>query len=159
MREIGEVENYYKENKDNVLFRYTLSDAWHIPVQTIIVINKEKDNCLYCDEDSEVKYISIEKNIIEKLFSIIDKNNGLFKIKNIEEPLVLDGCINDLYFSNLKSNKKIVTSNLWAYVDDENAPENAKLVINVFNEISDLLNKYDINISLDLPDDFIDEDE
>lgn len=124
----------------------------HETVQDVIILDAKENNIIYFTVDNKVNYFTMKDNDKKKILDIIN-NDKLLKIKDIPEPFVLDGCVNIFYFSNLKVRTKISTSNICSYIEDEKAPSNAKMLIDTFDKISSILNGYDINIYLDIPED------
>jgi hypothetical protein len=125
----------------DLMFEYSLEDAEMFPIQKVSIYNKEKDNVIFEDRVITIK----EKDLI----SIIDilNNNLIYKIDKIKMPDILDGSYNKFYFSNGIYSNTIDCYNIWYYRDNDEY-EDVKIIINVFNNISNILKKYGIKLSL-----------
>lgn len=153
-----DIEEIFSGNKENVLFYYSLKDAWNCSIQNILLVNKDVDNLFYVGEENEINKVTISKEDLNKVVDIIS-NSGILKIKKFKEPFVFDGYFNDFYFSNLEYSNEIGTSNLSYYIDDDNAPKEAKLLISLFYEIASILKKYNIEFNLEELDENFEDDE
>jgi hypothetical protein len=150
--------NEYKKNYNSkymdLIFEYNLCDAWMFPIQELSIYNRETDNVVFVNDDDidenteeEEKIITIKKDDLKSIKDILTNNNLIYKIDKIKMPDILDGSYNKFYFSNDKETNCIECYNIWYYLDNDES-EDAKVLINVFNEISNILKKYGIKLSL-----------
>lgn len=153
-----DIKEIFSENKENVLFYYRLKDAWRCNIQNILLFNKDVDNLFYVVEENKINKVTISKEDLNKVIDIIS-NSRILKIKKFKEPFVFDGYINEFYFSNLENNNEIDTSNLSYYIDDDNDSKESKILINVFNEIANIFQKYNIDLFLEESNEYFEDDE
>jgi hypothetical protein len=142
-----------KKDKD-LIFEYNLCDAWMFPIQELSIYNRESNNVVFvCDDDieenteEEEKIITIKKDDLKSIMDILTNNNLIYKIDKIKMPKILDGSYYEFYFNNFKETNSINCYNIWYYLDNEGTA-NEKILLNVFKEISNVLKKYGINLSL-----------
>lgn len=134
----------------NKIFEYTRKDSYGIEICKMIIRYCEEDNVEFISYENEEEsgIYTIDKEDLNDIFSIIDDNTDLFDIENVEEPPVFDGFINEFYFSNLKQDITIKASNLDYYVMEMNIPDEAALLLEIFEDISEILERNDIELTL-----------
>ena len=87
----------------NILFKYTLYDAWWQKYSSIEILDKPDNNVILVKND-EKTIISVNKEFIEKIKDTIKKFNKLKEVECCDFPPILDGCINRF---EVKINNKI----------------------------------------------------
>ena len=122
--------------EEDTLFKYELSDAWHMPIFEIAILDKKEKNVILTGYYRQENVFTIPEESLREIRNIIDDDN-LFKIEEVEDALVLDGYINTFFINNGKGLKEIVAYNL-SYIDVKEAP-NARLLKNKFNKISKII--------------------
>ena len=133
-------------NEKNV-FRFVVKDAWGITCSNDILIRDTKDdNIILNSEYKGTSTLSIDYEDILKINRILEENKEILRIKNIEEPLLLDGLMQEIYFWNKGEFNKIETCNFDKLELNECKDENTKIILKVINEISKILEKYEIKI-------------
>ena len=134
----------------NKIFEYTRKDSYGIDICKMIIRYCEEENVEYISYENEEEsgIYTIDKEDLNDIFSIIDDNTDLFDIESVEEPPVFDGFINEFYFSNLKQDITIKASNLDYYVMEMNIPDEAALLLEIFEDISEILERNDIELTL-----------
>lgn len=132
------------------IFEYTKKDAYGIELYKMSIYYKDEDNVEYVTYGTSTKTMieTISKDDIEEILSIITDNDDLFNIESIPEPPVLDGYRNSFYFSNLTDFYKINVNNLEYYLYQDLENEDAALLLEVFEDISEILERNDIELSL-----------
>ena len=151
----GNRNNYYCNNCDeeievyphDIIFEYKVNSAWGEPIFRL-TISKAKD--------FNVEYSSFDENGIEGIGTIsneqinelLEKYIELFEIKEIPMPPVLDGVENNFYFKYKRKKQRLTTFNIDYYYEQQNAPEESKLVIEFLKELFDLLKKNKIKENL-----------
>lgn len=152
--EIGdEIDAYREENlEDKKIFEYKLSNAWLFPIVSLSVYDRKEENvkCLVwlatdAPKDLQLtKKYSLEETVIKQIAKTISNYSKLFKIKEVEFPPCLDGFSNEFFFRSEKGIARIEASNIWCWAEcsesiDGKKPVKAKLVLEVFSKIKDLL--------------------
>lgn len=134
----------------NKIFEYTRKDSYGIDICKMIIRLCDEDNVEYISYENEEEsgVYTIDREDIDEIFSIIDDNYDLFNIDSVEEPPVFDGFINEFYFSNLKQSINIKASNLDYYVMERNVPDEAALLLEIFEDISEILERNDIELTM-----------
>ena len=154
------IENFYCHNcrkrinldrenmKKDRLFRYIEKDAWGIECHEDILIRDSKKDNVILHPDLELPLVfSIDYEDILKIKNIINENEYLFRIRNVQGPdWILDGSTHELYFWNKEFFNKIETYNLTKWESHECKYRNTKIILKIFDEISKILDKYEIKI-------------
>ena len=79
---------------------------------------------------------------------MLEKYIKLFDIEEIPMSPVLDGVENSFYFKYKRKKKRLTTFNIDYYNEQENAPDEAKIIIEFIKELFNLLNKNNIKENL-----------
>ena len=151
---------------DNKIFGYTLSDAWGAPILGTNVYDREKDNveCTiwalsnFSTERPEAKRYTVPMSVIQQINELLLESSDIFGFEEVESPFVIDGVINDFYFSCAGEETALMAFNIWAFLDEEkdirgNRPEKALKILDIFNGIKQLLTEQGIDskyLQLDL---------
>ena len=148
-------KNYYCNNCDkeievypyDIIFEYKVNSAWGEPIFRLTISKSEEFN---------VEFSSFDENGIEGIGSIsneqinelLEKYIKLFDIEEIPMSPVLDGVENSFYFKYKRKKKRLTTFNIDYYNEQENAPDEAKIIIEFIKELFNLLNKNNIKENL-----------
>lgn len=148
-------KNYYCNNCDkeievypyDIIFEYKVNSAWGEPIFRLTISKAEEFN---------VEFSSFDENGIEGIGSIsneqinelLEKYIKLFDIEEIPMSPVLDGVENSFYFKYKRKKKRLTTFNIDYYNEQENAPDEAKIIIEFVKELFNLLNKNNIKENL-----------
>ncbi len=126
--------------KRNIIFTYTLCDAWFHRIRRITVCASEKNNIICLDEDKKCKY-TIPKEDIIKIKEIVKKYYCIFDSEDfmVEFSPVLDGTINEFIFKNGIKKCGMFAYNLWYYENNYDEAPNAALLLAAFNSIAEIL--------------------
>lgn len=128
------------------LYKYEEFDAWHLPILSISILDREEQNLIIEDEANE-RNITISNDDLNDIKEIINKYdlNSLtdFTEKETEEiceksnMFVLDGSLNTFVVGE----NKIIFSDIFSY---KGLVKNDKLnrLINSYEEIIAIVNKY-----------------
>ena len=123
------------DTMNNIIFKYTLKDAFNFPLSELYVTNDEKGNLHLIKDDNE-KVITINTKVFS---TILEKYENEFK-EAIKEEVpnapVLDGYINEISF---KVNDKVYNdaiNNLGFY--DDNEVDNNKHLSTVLDMLDEL---------------------
>lgn len=138
-------------NKDNKnLFRYMLKDTYGIIChEDILIVDSKEDNVILNPKLEYPLKFSINYDDILKIKNIINNNPYLFKIKEVPIPEhILDGSRNEMIFWNGRVVNSFETCNLWYWNKENCKSRNVKTVLKIFNEIAEILKKYEIDLSL-----------
>lgn len=127
-------------DKYNIIFMYTLKDAWSMPIKSVIVTNEDGDNLYLISNYDEEKKCHIN---CEKISSIIIKYLDKFdKIKNKELPkqFIMDGYINTIDFKVNNKWYNYEFNNLGFYSEDDiNKNEYLSLIFGLLIDLDDEL--------------------
>ena len=140
---------------EDLVFQYELSDAWEIPLVSVSVYNRSEDNikCIVWYAPKAPRDLplnsnySVDVSVINQVYEIIRNNNTIFDVDTIETPPVLDGFGNKFTFKDGDDYIWLSAYNISAWNYDVNRtiegrdPINAKLVLDVFERIKQLLVK------------------
>ena len=125
-----------------VVFSYSLQNAWGIGISTICIYDSGKVVCTY--ENSRLIY-KISDNIVNQIYGIINRFPELMQdygAFDISYPYVLDGFINVFVFNNGKKCNTIMAFNLDCFKDNDSVKnKTADILLLVFDEIAELLIK------------------
>ena len=147
-----EAEIDYEVENDDMIFEYKLCNAWRFPIVSLRVFDREEENvsCIVWyatgapeDLPLTVNY-SLDKAGIDRISDAIGKNPDIFKIEDVEFPMVMDGFSNEFFFRYKTGCVRVDASNIWYWNEysetaDDEEPVNAKLILKVFAMIKDLL--------------------
>ena len=130
------------------LFRYIEKDAWGMECHEDILIRESREDNVILNSDTDSPLVfSIDYEDILKIKNIINKNEYLFRIRNVQGPdWILDGSTHELYFWNNEIFNKIETHNLTKWDSNECKYRNTKIILKIVNEIAEILEKYEINL-------------
>ena len=104
---------------DQMIFKYTLYDAWYKMYLSLQVLDKKKNN-LICMEGENKIISTINDNLIKEIKNIINSYNKLSEIKCTDFAPILDGSWNVFEIAFDNKIYKIKGDNLWWFLDDEN---------------------------------------
>lgn len=141
--------------KENLLFKYQLISNRTCESMCLYIFDKDKENVIYVEEDvnfgKDIQVITLTTEELNRIKDIIILNEIQKLPKNIFSHY-LDGVNNNFTFVIDDTTYEINCNNLWAWENEELAPEAAKTLINIFYSIMDIINNDDeeMNISLDL---------
>lgn len=129
-----------------VVFSYSLQNAWFNAISSLCVYNSGKVVCTH--ENSKVVY-QISADIVNQIYGIISRFPELmhnYEIFDIAYPYVLDGFSNSFVFNDGKKINNITALNL-KYFKNNNVVKNEKadVLLIVFEEIAELLMKNGID--------------
>ena len=105
------------------VFEYSLCDAWHMPIRTIMISEGDKNTVLLTGSstrfspESMGELIEINDTIMSEIKRIIH-DSGVMKFKKVEENMdvfVLDGYIHEFCFAQDESYHTIWVCNLDTY--------------------------------------------
>ena len=148
-------------NKHKVLFKHELSDAWMVPINKIIVLDKKDKNIIitYGYHDNYKEY-SISADDIKSFKSLL-MNKKLYSDSEILFPPILDGASHQLYFSNFDDSIEKDCYNIWYWngndllnkmKGDEKTPQSSidytKMIIKIINQLQSILDKNNIKFTI-----------
>ncbi len=128
------------------IFKYLLQDAWYEDIYEIKIYDRDYDNIVIFDynTDSETGVIAhldtIKRENIEKIKEFLTDDIFDLRTEEIEKPAVMDGTIHRF---NLRLNNKtndLCGFNLWAFEKKKAKPHpNAQKIINLVDNIKKVL--------------------
>ena len=74
----------------DLLFSYCLSGSWEEGFYSLEIFDRKKDNII-CKGENKKEVVTLNYDLIEKIKTIISKNDNLKKIDFPETPPILDG--------------------------------------------------------------------
>ena len=147
--------------EEKCIFRYSVRNAYALPICWIEVLDTGKDNVLVYRFDSkswngDTDIIKPEKRTVPEttvkaIKELIDQHPELFGFDELEEPPSLDGENSRFRFVSGDREADISGCNLWYFEDRDNRdvngrePVRAWNVLAVFHKIRDLLLKVGID--------------
>lgn len=131
--------------KANVIFSYSLKDAWYKDLASIVIIDEKENNILVSNNFLEEFFIqTISDDDITKIKDIIN-NEELLNIDVLPPTPVWDGTF---HVFNIGNKYNIRTNNLWYWLKEENVEKQVKILLSVVNDINNILQKYSLDINL-----------
>ncbi len=136
----------------NLIFEYKLFNAWRFPFLSVSVFDRSGKNvkCIVWNATESpaglplVSYYSLDEESIRKINEIICENNAVFRIKEIEFPLVLDGYANEFFFKHGDRSTRLEASNIASWDECKKTisgkkPVNARFLLKLFSKIGKVL--------------------
>lgn len=107
--------------KYKIIFKHSLSDAWHLPIREFYILDDNDNNIyIYDNENDEESRFTISYENIKKIKMIMNDINGLFSKEETLSPPILDGTIHDIYYANENNFAEVKCFNLWFWLDENN---------------------------------------
>ena len=129
-------------NKKELLFKYEFSDAWHMTIFELVILNKKENNIFMSTEltSKPIELPFLLEEDIEKIKEIVC-NEKIYEINQdeVEMPMVMDGYNNTFTFNNGEQLKEIDVCNM-RYLEIKDT-KNAKIIKECFDKISKIVYK------------------
>jgi len=146
---------------ENCIFRYSLKNAWGLPLSWIEVLDRDNNNVRVYrfnngawNGDTDIikpETVTVSPAVIVQVKEILRQHPEILRISETEEPPELEGVKAHLLFADNENSTEITSENLWYFEDKEakdaqgNEPVRACTVLKIFNKIREVLLKAGID--------------
>ncbi len=146
---------------ENCIFRYSLKNAWGLPLSWIEVLDCDNNNVRVYrfnngawNGDTDIikpETVTVSPAVITQVKKILQQHPEVLRISETEEPPELEGVKARFLFADGENSTEITSVNLWYFEDREakdargNEPVRAWAVLKLFNKIREVLLKAGID--------------
>ena len=150
-----------KKMAEKCIFRYSLKNAWGLPLSWIEVLDRDNNNVRVYrfnngawNGDTDIikpETVTVSPAVIVQVKEILRQHPEILRISGTEEPPELEGVKAHLLFADNENSTEITSENLWYFEDKEakdaqgNEPVRAWTVLKIFNKIREALLKAGID--------------
>ena len=150
-----------KKMAEKCIFRYSLKNAWGLPLSWIEVLDRDNNNVRVYrfnngawNGDTDIikpETVTVSSAVIAQIKEILLQHPEILKVSETEEPPEMEGVNAHFLFASGENSTEIASVNLWYFEDKEakdaqgREPVRAWTVLKIFNKIREVLLKAGID--------------